>query len=43
MQYDDLEEFLGEGWHFRVANTSGDFSFLAIKTIKFYLKKPTRL
>lgn len=29
----------GEGWHFRVVNDVGDFSYVILKTFSFYLCK----
>jgi len=42
-QHDELGEILGEGWHYRVANTSGDLSFAALETIRFYWMQPRSL
>ncbi len=35
--YSDLDELLGEKWHFRVVNPIGDFSYVILETISFHL------
>jgi len=42
-QYNELDKLLGGGWHYRVANTSGDFSFAVLETIRFYWMQPRSL
>ena len=36
-QYSDLNELLGEGWHFRGLNAIGDYCFVVPNTIEYYL------
>lgn len=38
-QYSNLNDVFGEGWHFRVVNEVGDFSYVILKTFSFYLCK----
>ncbi len=42
-EYNDLDELLGERWHIRVANIYGDFSYVILSTIRFYLTQPAPL
>ena len=37
--YCDLNDILGERWHLRVVNLIGDFSYVILKTISFYISK----
>ena len=39
-QYSDLDELLGERWFLRIANTNGDFSYVILCTIRFYITQP---
>ena len=39
VSYADLDDLFGEQWHFRVVNTVGDFSYVILKTVVFYLVK----
>jgi hypothetical protein len=39
-QYSELDQFLGSGWHYRVCNTRGDFSYAMVRTIRFHLFHP---
>ena len=39
-QYSDLDQFLGSGWHYRVCNDRGDFSYAMLETIRFHLFRP---
>lgn len=39
-QYSDLAQFLGSGWHYRICNTRGDFSYAMLQTIRFHLFHP---
>ena len=38
-EYGSLNELLGEGWHVRVTNRIGDFSYVTLKTVSFHLLK----
>ena len=38
-QYSDLDSVLGEKWHLRVVNEVGDFSYVMLETISFYMTK----
>ena len=42
-QYSDLDDLLGNQWHFRLANINGDFSYAMLETIRFYTMKPKPL
>ena len=42
-QYSDLNDLLGNQWHFRVANCNGDFSLVMLETIRFYIVEPKPL
>jgi hypothetical protein len=42
-QYRDLNEILGDSWHFRGLNTNGDFCYVLLNTIEFYLYHRRRL
>ena len=33
----DLNEILGEGWHYRIVNRNQDFSFIIGETVSFYI------
>ena len=35
-QYRDLNEILGDNWHFRVVNEAGDFSYAILESIAFH-------
>ena len=37
--YSDYDELLGQRWHIRVVNPVGDFSYVILKTVCFYLTK----
>ena len=37
MQYQDLNPYLGADWHFRGINQNGDFCFVILNTVDFYL------
>ena len=39
-KYSDLNELLGEDWHFRVVNTRGDFSYVVLETVKYHTYTP---
>ena len=39
LQYSDLDNVLGQKWHFRVVNEAGDFSYVILETLSFYLTK----
>ena len=41
--YDVLDEFLGEQWYLRIANTNGDFSYVLLSTIRFHAVNPKPL
>ena len=42
--YKDLYPLLGKGWHWRGLNEAGDFCYVMLTTIEFYLhrKKPLK-
>ena len=35
--YSDLSELLGDKWHLRITNINGDFSYVILETVCFYL------
>ena len=37
VSYAHLDDLFGQQWHFRVVNTVGDFSYVILKTVVFYL------
>ena len=39
VSYADLDDLFGQQWHLRVVNTIGDFSYIVLKTVVFYLVK----
>ena len=39
-QYSDIDDVLGQDWHYRVVNTSGDFSFVVLETVQFHMYTP---
>ena len=39
-QYSDLDDLMGEDWHYRVYNTRGDFAYAMLETIQFHLFHP---
>ena len=38
-QYSDLDNLLGMNWHWRCLNEAGDFCFVNLSTVSFYLRK----
>ena len=38
-KYQDISHLLGEGWHFRRLNVNGDYAYVELKTVEFYLQK----
>ena len=38
-RYQDLNPLLGTDWHYRGINTNGDFCFVILETIEFYIYK----
>ena len=38
-QYSDLDDSLGKGWHFRGLNGAGDYCFVHLNTIEYYLSQ----
>ena len=38
-QYDDLNELLGEGWHFRGLNSIGNYCYVVPNTVEYYLSR----
>ena len=38
-QYSDLDNLLGMNWHWRYLNEAGDFCFVNLSTVSFYLRK----
>ena len=43
VNYSDLNELLGERWHIRITNINGDFSYVILSTVRFYLTQPRPL
>ena len=39
-EYSDLNELLGELWHMRISNTSGDFSYAIKETVRYHMTQP---
>lgn len=42
-KYSDLDEFLGSKWFIRGINSNGDFCYVMLKTVCFYLSKKSTL
>ena len=42
-EYSDLNEVLGEQWHMRISNTSGDFSYAIKETVRYHMTQPKSL
>ena len=38
-RYHDLDHLLGENWHYRGINSRGDYAFIILDTIEYYLSK----
>lgn len=38
-RYQDLNKLLGIHWHYRGLNVNGDFSFVLLNTVEYYLCK----
>lgn len=38
--YSDMNELLGDKWHLRIININGDFSYVILETVCFYLIRP---
>ena len=36
-RYQDLDELLSKNWHFRGINDNGDFCYVILETIEFYI------
>ncbi len=36
-QYQDLDCLLGQNWHYRGLNSSGDFGYVILNTVDFYI------
>ena len=41
--YADLDDLLGEKWHIRITNRNGDFSYVVLSTVSFYLAAPSKM
>ena len=41
--YSDLDELLGENWHYRVCNERGDFSYVILETVRYHIYTPRPL
>ena len=37
--YQDLDPFLGSSWHFRGLNINGDYGYVQLDSVDFYLRK----
>ena len=37
--YSDLDDLLGKQWYIRIVNPMGDFAYVILKTVSFYLTK----
>ena len=35
----DLNSLLGNNWHFRGLNTNGDYDYVILETVEFYIRK----
>ena len=42
-KYQDISHLLGEDWHFRGLNVNGDYAYVELKTVEFYLQKGCRI
>ena len=38
-KYQDLDFYLGSSWHYRGLNSSGDYNFVELETVDFWLRK----
>lgn len=36
-QYCDLDDILGQNWHYRGVNNAGDFCYTILETVEYYL------
>ena len=41
--YSSLDDLLGHNWHYRGINGEGDFSFVILSTVEFYLHERRRI
>ena len=41
--YKDLDPLLGQNWHYRGANVNGDYAFVILSSIEYYIAKRRRL
>ena len=37
--YHDLDSLLGQNWHYRGINRSGDYTFVVLSTVEYYIYK----
>lgn len=42
-KYQDLDKLLGKNWHFRGINVNGDFCFVILSTVEFYIYRRRNL
>ena len=42
-KYQDLDPYLGSSWHYRGLNSSGDYNFVELETVDFWLRKAKSL
>ena len=42
-KFSDLNSLLGNSWHFRGLNSRGDYGYVILETVEFYLRKSKRL
>ena len=42
-KYQDLDFYLGSSWHYRGLNSNGDYSFVELETVEFWLRKARSL
>jgi len=37
--FSDLDTLLGKGWHFQRINEHGDYAYIDLESVEFYLRK----
>ena len=38
-KFSDLNSLLGNNWHFRGLNSNGDYGYVMLETVEFYIRK----
>ena len=41
--YKDLDPLLGQNWHYRGANVNGDYAFVILSSVEYYITKRRKL